>query len=122
MTQAEIEERLIALEAEIKLLKSRPNKADPKWVLARAGRFAGDPGFDEVVRLGREYRESLRPKEKKAKKGTTGSRKSKGVGPGYLTEKYAQKKKPSAIQKPKMAAKYGSARYGRPQSTSTPTG
>jgi hypothetical protein len=65
MTQAEIEERLIALEAEIRLLKTqqaRPNKADPKWVLAHAGRFADDPGFDEVVRLGREYRESLRPK------------------------------------------------------------
>ena len=67
MTQAEIEQRLIALEAEIRLLKSQaaPNKADPKWVLGHAGRFANDPGFDEVVRLGREYRESLRPKPKK---------------------------------------------------------
>ena len=69
MTQAEIEERLIALEAELRLLKAqqvtRPNKADPKWVLAHAGRFANDPGFDEVVRLGREYRESLRPKPKR---------------------------------------------------------
>jgi hypothetical protein len=69
MTQTEIEERLLALEAEIRLLKSqaqsKPNKADPKWVLAHAGRFADDPGFDEVVRLGREYRESLRPKPKK---------------------------------------------------------
>jgi hypothetical protein len=66
MTQAEIEERLLALAAEIRQLKSQvqpqPNKADPKWVLAHAGRFANDPGFDEVVRLGREYRESLRPK------------------------------------------------------------
>ncbi len=68
MTQAEIEVRLIALEAEIRLLKAqqaRPNKADPKWVLAHAGRFADDPEFDEVVRLGREYRESLRPKPKR---------------------------------------------------------
>jgi hypothetical protein len=67
MTQAEIEERLLALEAEIRLLKSQaraqPNKADAKWVLAQAGRFANDPGFDEVLRLGREYRESLRPKK-----------------------------------------------------------
>ena len=64
MTQTEIEKRLLALEAEIQLLKAqaRPNKADPKWVLAHAGRFADDAGFDEVVQLGREYRESLRPK------------------------------------------------------------
>jgi hypothetical protein len=68
MTQAEIEERLIVLETEIQLLKTQqasPNKADPKWVLAHSGRFADDPAFDEVVRLGREYRESLRPKPKK---------------------------------------------------------
>ena len=69
MTQTEIEERLVAMEAEIRLLKTqkvtRPNKADPKWVLAHAGRFADDPEIDEVVRLGREYRESLRPKPKK---------------------------------------------------------
>lgn len=30
-TQTEIEQRLIALEAEIRLLKSQSNKADPKW-------------------------------------------------------------------------------------------
>jgi hypothetical protein len=62
MTKGEIEKRLLALEAEVQLLKSQqapPNKADPKWVLAHAGRFADDPGFDEIVRLGREYRESL---------------------------------------------------------------
>ena len=93
MTQTEIEEKLVALEAEIRLLKGQlartngaagsvsnnskaasPNKADPKWVLAHAGRFDDDPGFDEVVRLGREYRESLRPKPKKK---PTASRKPK---------------------------------------------
>ena len=67
MTQAEIEQRLMAIETEIRLLKSQaaPNKADPKWVLAHAGRFADDPGFEDVVRLGREYRESLDAKPKK---------------------------------------------------------
>jgi hypothetical protein len=67
MTQTEIEERLIALEAEFRLLKERQtlNKADPKWVLAHTGRFANDPGFEDVVRLGREYRESLDAKPKK---------------------------------------------------------
>jgi hypothetical protein len=77
MTQAEIEQRLLALEAEIQLLKSQqttPNKADPKWVLSHAGRFANDPGFEEVVRLGREYRESL---DQKPKKKPTGSKKPK---------------------------------------------
>jgi hypothetical protein len=32
-----------------------------------AGRFANDPIFDEMVRLGREYRESLRPGRGKKK-------------------------------------------------------
>lgn len=62
MTLTQIEERVAALELEVQQLKSQngqPNKADPKWVLAHAGRFADDPGFEEVVRLGREYRESL---------------------------------------------------------------
>jgi hypothetical protein len=69
MTVAELEQRLLALEAEVQQLKARtpqPNKADPKWVLAHAGRFRDDPGFDEIARLGREYRESLRPARKKA--------------------------------------------------------
>jgi hypothetical protein len=33
-----------------------------------AGRFANDPGFEEMVRLGREYRESLRPEQKKKRR------------------------------------------------------
>jgi len=68
MTLGELELRVAALEAELRQLKAgiaQPNKADPKWVLAHAGRFKDDPGFDEVARLGREYRESLRPGRKK---------------------------------------------------------
>ena len=68
MTLKQIEKRILALELEVQALKSQAgpaNKADPKWVLAHAGRFADDPGFEEVVRFGREYRESLRPKPKK---------------------------------------------------------
>jgi hypothetical protein len=78
MSQAEIEARLLALEAEVQRLKSQggQNKADPKWILAHAGRFADDPGFDEVVRLGREYRESLGPKPKKKKPTVTRKPKS----------------------------------------------
>jgi hypothetical protein len=85
MTQAELEQRVLALEAEVKQLKGgsgQPNKADPQWVLAHAGRFKDDPGFDEIVRLGREYRESLRP---------------------------GRKKKPGAKRKPKPSVKSGRA-------------
>jgi hypothetical protein len=61
MTIAELEQRFLALETEVQRLKApaEPNKADPKWVLAHGGRFANDPGFDDVVRLGREYREEV---------------------------------------------------------------
>jgi hypothetical protein len=68
MTLAQLERRVRALETEVLELKAAaviPNKADPKWVLAHAGRFKDDPGFDEIVRLGREYREALRPGRKK---------------------------------------------------------
>ena len=34
---------------------------DPRWYVTEAGGFANDPVFDEIVRLGREYQESLRP-------------------------------------------------------------
>jgi hypothetical protein len=64
MTLAQLEQRVLTLEAELQRLKSsakQPDNADPKWVLAHAGRFENDPGFDERVRLGRKFRESLRP-------------------------------------------------------------
>ena len=103
MTQAEIEKRLLALEEEIRLLKSQaaPNKADPKWVLAHAGRFANDPGFDEVVRLGKEYRESLdrKPKNKASRVISVWARPSPSK----------PKKKPTATRKPKAPVKNGRA-------------
>jgi len=85
MTLAELELRVATLETEVRQLKSSsptPNKADPKWVLAHAGRFKNDPGFDEIVQLGREYRESLKP---------------------------VRKKKPAGKAKPKAAVKHGRA-------------
>ena len=71
MTLAELEQKVARLEADLQQLKTqvaKPNKADPKWVLAHAGRFKDDPGFDDVVRLGREYRESLSPGGKHSRK------------------------------------------------------
>jgi hypothetical protein len=37
-----------------------PDNEEP-WYIKHAGHFANDPAFDEIVRLGREYRQSLHP-------------------------------------------------------------
>lgn len=72
MTIAELEERLIALEETVGHLIAHLAKASdadhppasvdptgqPRYV-RESGRFRDDPIFDEAVRLGREYRESL---------------------------------------------------------------
>jgi hypothetical protein len=64
MTIAELEERLLALEKAVKNLQARPAaEASKPWWIRTAGRFANDPVFDEIVRLGREYRQSLRPQD-----------------------------------------------------------
>ena len=63
----EFVQRLAALEAEVAKLKTQlagKDAPDPRWYITAAGAFANDPVFAEVVRLGREYRESLRPKRK----------------------------------------------------------
>jgi hypothetical protein len=64
MAIASLEERVAALEAEVARLKRQMQgnaSADkPRWEQIY-GTFANDPIFDEAMRLGREYRESLRP-------------------------------------------------------------
>ncbi len=67
---AELEERLQAVETEMKELWAKlpaptPDKTSAEWWVANSGRFQDDPVFAEIVRLGREYRESLRPGRKK---------------------------------------------------------
>lgn len=66
MSPEALEERIIALETEVKQLKqqSNPDIVDkiPWWEQIR-GQFKDDPAYEEAMRLGREYRESLRPKE-----------------------------------------------------------
>ena len=59
---ATLEERVAELEAEVARLKRRlePEAKKPWWE-ERIGAFADDPMYDEAMRLGREYRESLRP-------------------------------------------------------------
>lgn len=66
-----IEARVAALEAEVEQLKEKLEapKPEPKpWWEGIIGAFADDPDFLEAMRLGREYRESLRPKPAKRPK------------------------------------------------------
>jgi hypothetical protein len=59
-----IEERLIALEREVELLKKMDGRRSNRdWISAVIGSFADDPEFDEIVRLGRELRGLDRPKD-----------------------------------------------------------
>jgi hypothetical protein len=61
---AAIAERLTQVEREIADIKqgsgSRQMDSEP-WYLKHAGRFKGDAEFQEIVRLGREIRDSDRP-------------------------------------------------------------
>lgn len=71
MTLAEIEKRLNTLEQTVENLQLRVSRQDNgprRWWVEDAGRFADDPLFDEIVRLGGEYRESLRPTKSGRKK------------------------------------------------------
>jgi hypothetical protein len=71
MTMKELEARIAALEKEVAQLRARlPMPAEQRhWWHDDAGRFENDPVFDEIVRLGKEYRDSLHPdrRSKKAK-------------------------------------------------------
>ena len=65
MAPGHIEERVAALEAEIVRLKKRLNRgstAPRPWWEEIAGGFANDPIFEQAMKLGQQYRRSLRPK------------------------------------------------------------
>lgn len=65
MTTKELEKRVALLEAGLAEVKKQlPAGEKPPLEEVAWGRFAGDPIFLEAMRLGREYRESLRPKAK----------------------------------------------------------
>lgn len=70
MATSSMEKRLSALEQEVERLKAQLDTR-PWWEKV-AGSFANDPMFDEAMRLGREYRESLRPTPQKRKRGRNG--------------------------------------------------
>jgi hypothetical protein len=65
MAGTSVEERLSAVEHELAQLKQqlatdKPQTTIPWWE-QRFGVFANSEGYEEATRLGREYRESLRP-------------------------------------------------------------
>lgn len=71
MAAPKLEDRVAALEAEVARLKEKIEKQDATrdpWIEKVWGAFANDPAFDEAMQLGREYRESLRPKPRKKRK------------------------------------------------------
>ncbi len=72
MAVPEIELRVAALEAEVMqlrhLLEAVIKPARPWWQEIY-GTFANDSLYEEAMRLGREYRESLRPKRAKRSAG-----------------------------------------------------
>ncbi len=58
MTLTQIERRVKVLERTVeRLAKSKP-LVGRTWYRTHAGRFANDPVFDEIVKLGRTYRRS----------------------------------------------------------------
>jgi hypothetical protein len=57
-----LEERVTQLEHELALLKAQTSKDDQnaQWPLSVCGSMKDFPEFDEVLRLGREFRQSYR--------------------------------------------------------------
>jgi hypothetical protein len=66
MTAATIEQRIEALEEEVRQLRAAVKKPDGEqpWWERFGGMFKDDPVFDEIVDAGQTYRESLRPRAK----------------------------------------------------------
>jgi hypothetical protein len=70
MTLRELEKRVAELEktvAELKAHIAGDRQTQEPWWHTQAQRFANDPVFDEIVRLGKEYRDSLHPDRRKKK-------------------------------------------------------
>ena len=65
MSTSEIEARLTLLETEVARLKQQLPLSEQQspWWEKILGTFADDPIYDEAMRLGQQYRQSLRPTE-----------------------------------------------------------
>jgi hypothetical protein len=58
-----LEKRVSVLEQALQELRERLNRLDRterRWWIDDAGRFANDPDFEEIVRLGSQYRKGKR--------------------------------------------------------------
>ncbi len=64
MATVTLEERVAALEQRV--ARFLPEESKAPWWKKIVGVYKDDPEFTEAERLGREYRESLRPKEDQA--------------------------------------------------------
>jgi hypothetical protein len=60
MTQTELETRLLAVERALQALEGRLATLSPapNWLEAIIGSFKEEPAFDEVIALGRAFREA----------------------------------------------------------------
>ena len=69
MATLSLEERVKELESRLKQVERQqagaPAPDDRPWWEQIRGRFKDDPDYDEAMRLGREWRESFRPKDDK---------------------------------------------------------
>ena len=63
-SRSELEQRVTNLETEMSKLKRKLDKLDSAepWWEQITGTFEDDPMYDEAMKCGRRYRESLRPK------------------------------------------------------------
>jgi hypothetical protein len=71
VSKSQIAKRLAALEKAVEeLLAKLDQRMDShrRWWVKGAGRFANDPVFDEIAKLGKKYRESLRPKPRRGRR------------------------------------------------------
>lgn len=62
MAAPSLEDRVAALEAKVDHSELAAQDTRPWWERIR-GTFKDDPAYEEAMRLGREYRAALRPRE-----------------------------------------------------------
>ena len=67
MKPSEIEQRLAILEKAVAALQKQAQAAHDNPWRSIIGHFANDPIYDEIIRLGREYRDAQHPDRKKKK-------------------------------------------------------